>query len=107
MSGDDDGESPVDLGPLYGRPDPQRLDRLAQRISTSIAAGRAPRSVMDQLAAWAPVAVGLAFAVAVLAWVPAFAVSPRKPPAGPGAALLQLALSNPGPGGQRPIWFKP
>ncbi|HYV48475.1 MAG TPA: hypothetical protein VFA20_26630 [Myxococcaceae bacterium] len=109
MNDDEDGldaAGPVDLTPLFGRPDPERLDRLARRISASVAASRAPRSVLEQLAAWAPAALVVAFALAALVWVPAL-VAPRPDPRDPATALLKLALSRPGPRGDRATWFKP
>jgi len=102
-----DDQDPIDFTPLYGKPDPARLDRLAERITASLAARRRPRSVMAQLAAWAPAAIGCALLAAALAWIPALASPPRHQPDSSAAMLLELALSDTGPRGERLILFSP
>ena len=106
MNDDMDDEDKVDFTPLFEAPDPARLERLAQRITAS-AAHRRPRSVMAQLVAWAPVAVGLSLAVAALAWLPAFTAPPERPSPSAEMMLLELSLSGPGPRAEQPLWFKP
>ena len=107
MSDDNHDKDRVDLTPLYAPPDPDRLHRLARRIAASVAAKRKPRSVMDQLAAWAPAAVGFAMVAAVLAWAPALIASPKPRTSDTAEALLQMALSTPGPGSGQSLWFSP
>lgn len=104
----DDNDDRVDLSPLYGAPDPARLERLTRRITASVTSRRRPRSVMEQLAAWAPFAVGLALVVAALAWVPALVAPPAsRGPASLEAALLERAFSGTSPRAGRALWFTP
>ncbi len=99
-------DDPIDFTPLYGPPDPARLERLAGRISASVAARRR-RSLVEQLLAWAPWAIGVAALLAALAWVPALTMStPRRTP-GPEVVLLQRALSGGGSPSHRRLWFSP
>ena len=103
---DDEDKDKVDFTPLFEAPDPKRLEQLARRITAS-ATHRRPRSVMAQLRAWAPVAVGLSLAVAALAWLPAVMAPPERRPPSAEMMLLQLSLSRPGPRAEQPLWFKP